>query len=147
MLPDNDGDFVDNPFLSMPSMPIAATKPTARTSPTIVELHALLMQSKDPLFFIARDIPGTSVREWQLVQVAYNDSMVVHPNCLLDGKFLVDFYIQHPDDSKYNAVNQRYWMEYHTMSSLYRADHTSLYHLVKPTSESQQYAHSKGLYP
>ena len=38
-------------------------------------------------------------------------------------------------------------MEYHTASSLYREDHTSSYHLVKPTSESRRYVHSEGLCP
>ena len=39
--------------------------------------------------------------------------MAVHPDCLSDGKFLVDFYILHPDDSNFNAPNQHYWLEYH----------------------------------
>ena len=108
MLPDNNEDFVDELFLSIPSMPVASTKPTSRMPPTIIELHALLMQSKDSLFFIANNIPSTSVSKWQLVQVAYDNSMAIQPNCVFGGRFLVNFYIQHPDNSRYNAVNQRH---------------------------------------
>ena len=116
---DDDDDSVTAPLQIMPFMPRAGEKPDARGPPTITELHALLLQSRDRLFFIANCIPCTSVRKWQLVQVAYTDSIAMHPDCLTDGRFLVDFFILHPDDCRYNAVNQRYWMEYHTESTLY----------------------------
>ena len=70
----------------------------------------------------------------------------MHPNCLTDGQFLADFFILHPDDCRYNAVNQRYWMEYHTKSTLYRPDNTPSYHLVKQKRDSTRYARSKGRY-
>ena len=57
------------------------------------------------------------------------------------------FYINHPDDCRYNAINQHYKMECHTEASLYQVDHTASYYLVKPTSESKRYAQSKGLCP
>ena len=63
MHPDDNKDFVDEPFLSIPSKPVAATKPAACLPPTIIELYALLMYSKDLLLFITNNIPGTSVRK------------------------------------------------------------------------------------
>ena len=89
----------------MPLVSAAGIKLVACGPPTITELCALLLQSRDRLFFIANCIPGTYVRKWQLGQVAYTDSMAVHPDCLKDGQFLANFFIPHPDDCRYNAVN------------------------------------------
>jgi hypothetical protein len=44
--------------------------------------------------------------EWCLVRVAFNDSIGAYPSCLQMGRFLVDFYIMHPADIRYNATNQ-----------------------------------------
>ena len=38
-------------------------------------------------------------------------------------------------------------MEYHPEATLYQLVHISSYHLVKPTSASKRFAHSKDLYP
>ena len=79
--------------------------------PKINELHASLLHSHDRLLFIAHRVPDTSVYEWQLFQIAYEDTMQFHTNCLQYGKFLVDFYIIHPEDKDYYTINQRYWLE------------------------------------
>jgi hypothetical protein len=65
----------------------------------------------DKLFFIAYAI-GEAKREWRLVRVAFNDSIVLHPSALQDGRFLVEFYVSHPADGHYNATNQRFWLQY-----------------------------------
>ena len=44
---DDDDDFMDKPLQIMPLTHAAGTKPAARAPPTIIGLHALLIQSKD----------------------------------------------------------------------------------------------------
>ena len=72
------------------SMPNLKPKHTKRS--TVNKLHAQLTLGRNNLFFV------TMENEWHLVSVAYKDTMSVHPNCLQDGKFLVDFSILHPKD-------------------------------------------------
>ena len=71
-------------------------------------LHAYLLHSRDKLLFIAHRVSDTSVYDWPLVQIAYEDTMQLHPNCLQDGFVLVDFYIMHPEDKDYSAIKQQY---------------------------------------
>jgi hypothetical protein len=75
-----------------------------------------IIASDDKLFFIAHKIGTQDASEWRLVRVALADSLKLHPSCLQDGRFYVDFYILHPADIRYNATNQRYWIHYHTYS-------------------------------
>ena len=85
----------DDPLRPTYLMPVKAA-PGAKAkggAPSISELHADLMCSNEKLFFIATALPGTDAPEWHLVSVAYEDTMSLHPNCLRDGKFLVDYYI------------------------------------------------------
>ena len=49
------------------------------------------------------------MREWHLVRVAFEATLSTHPDGLCDGRFLVDFYILHPEDKSFNAPDQRYW--------------------------------------
>ena len=127
----------------------AAIKPSpnTRSIPIPTELNSLLVASRDKLFFVAYHLPGSEIKEWQLVRVAFAATMEVHPNCIIDGKFLVDFYILHPDDRSYNAPNQRYWIEYHETNLAAHSNHASAYHLVKPGVESETYAASQRLLP
>ena len=146
-----DEDFCETGYARQhePVFAMAASKPTtsALTTPKISELHARLLKSRDCLFFISWTVPSTSTQEWQLIRVAYSDTMSVHPDCIQDGKFLVDFYVLHHDDKAYYAPNQRYWLEYHHQDEPVRMDHRTSYHLVKPSAESELYARRQGLYP
>ena len=81
------------------------------------------------------------------MRIAYDATMKMHPNCVVDGTFLVDFYILHPDDRTYNAPNQRYWLEYHEKDQVQRSNHSSAYHLIKPGAESETYARGCWLQP
>ena len=85
--------------------------------------------------------------EWSLVRVALAESLSLHPNALQDGKFLVDFYICHPGDIYYNAVNQRYWLEYHPILDDNRPNHQATAHLIRPSAQSESYAVAEGLRP
>ena len=115
--------------------------------PKINVLHAYLLHSRDQLFFIYNRVLDTSLYEWKLVQIAYEYTMQFHLNCLQDGMFLVDFYIMHPEDKDYSAINQQYRLEYHRKQDIHHYNHALSYHLLKPKRDSRLYAKSKGLYP
>jgi hypothetical protein len=57
--------------------------------------------------------------------------MALHPSCMQDGKFLVEFLISHPSDKQYNEPNKRYWTEFHQSFGSYKLHEK--YHLVKPS--------------
>jgi hypothetical protein len=87
-----------------PSLPIAS-KPEP-LAPMITTLAPLIISSSDKLFFIAHKIGTADCYEWRLVCVAFQDSVSLYPSCLQDGRFLVKFYMAHPADAGYNAINQ-----------------------------------------
>ena len=104
--PYNEEEVTYNPNYALSK---SVTFTNSNGPPKINSLHASLLHSRDILFFIACRVSDTSVYEWQLVHIAYEDTMQFHPNCLQDGKMLVDFYIMHPEDKDYSAINQQYW--------------------------------------
>ncbi len=75
-------------------------------------LAPLIISSTDKLFFIAHKIDTADCYEWRLVRVAFRDSVSLYPSCLQDGRFLVKFYMAHPTDTHYNAINQRFCLQY-----------------------------------
>ncbi len=79
-------------------------------------------------------------REWRLVWVVLQESMFSYPSCLQDGHCLVEFYICHPADSRYNVINQRFWFQYHTISNLQSPLSLTDTHLVCPSESSDNYA-------
>jgi hypothetical protein len=66
---------------------------------------------------------------------------------LQDGRFLVEFFIPHSDDVRYDAVNKRYWLQYHTIEDIDSPTSSSFTHLLRPSDTSEQYAKRKGLFP
>jgi hypothetical protein len=62
--------------------------------------------------------------------------MLLYPSCLQDGRFLVKFYICHPADSQYNAVNQCFWLQYHMDSKLQSPLSTMETHFIRPSATS-----------
>jgi hypothetical protein len=93
-----------------PSLPIAS-KPEP-LAPKIATLAPLIISSTNKLFFIAHTIGMADCYEWCLVHVAFQNSVLLYPLCLQDGRFLVKFYMAHPADACYNAINQRFWLQY-----------------------------------
>ena len=73
--------------------------------------------------------------------------MSLYPNALVDGKFLVKFFVCRPGDAYYSALNLGYWLEYHPKSPFVRPEHESMAHLICPTSNSEDYAIAEGLVP
>ena len=136
----------------MPSKPhyaLAKSVPLTNSNgpPKVNALRAYLLHRHNRLFCIAHRVSDTSVYEWQLFQIAFEDTMKFHPNCLQDGKKSVGFYIINPEYKDYSAINQRYWLEYHRKQDLHRSYNALSYHLLKPTKDSRLYVKSKGLYP
>jgi len=81
--------------------------------PPLSTLVANIINSSDKLFFVSHSLGNPSARKWRLVRVAFSNSTSLSPSCLQDGRFLVDFYTLHYSDIRYNATNQRYWLQYH----------------------------------
>ena len=116
-------------------------KPEPIPKPTINQVHARLINGRHNLFFVVFE------GEWRPVGVAYKDTMSLHPECLQDCRFLVDFYILHPKYHWFGPPNQRFWLEYHRPGSSAFARQKSSYHLIQPIKESHMYAKSRGLVP
>ena len=128
-----------------PPPPVQA--PPAPKVPLIGPLVANILASKDKLFFISHKIPGSEISEWALVRIDLQLSVKAHPAAVQDGRFLAQFYTCHPADKRYNAINQRYWLEYHPryeLASPARNKHT---HLIRPSADSARYAIAEGLQP
>jgi hypothetical protein len=89
--------------------------------------------------FVSCKFGDNDAREWLLTRVAFMDSMSLYPLCILDGRFLFNFYICHPADWQYNAINQRYWLQLHSISNLASPRSTTKTHLVQPSDTSDSY--------
>jgi hypothetical protein len=71
--------------------------------------------------------------------------MKLHPSCLQDGKFLVQFHIQHFNDDSVNLTDQKFWLEYHSIANSKTL--RSQYHLIPPSSVSSEVAKARNLVP
>jgi hypothetical protein len=118
---------------------------TLTASRPFSQLVADIIKSDDKLFFISYSPPNQTRCEWRLVQIDFPSTMKLHPSCLQDGKFLVQFYIQHFIDSSVNLTDQRFWLEYHSTSNSKTLG--SQYHLIPPTSLSPKVTKARNLVP
>jgi hypothetical protein len=73
--------------------------------------------------------------------------MQSYPSCLNDGRYDVDFYITHPSDFRYNSINQRFWLQYHSKDNLSGLCLSSNTHLIRPSDTSEAYARHHKLLP
>jgi hypothetical protein len=73
--------------------------------------------------------------------------MSSYPSCLQDGCFLLEFFICHPSDLRINAVNQRYWLQYHTLGELQSPLSLTETHLIKPSDTLVHHAQRHKLRP
>jgi hypothetical protein len=110
------------------------------TIPSISTLTTAIIKSSDKLFFISNPIGTNEAREWRLIRIAFQESMSLYPSCLQNGRFLVEFYTCHPSDSWFNAINQRFWLQYHTDSELQSPLPTTETHLDRSSDTSVDYA-------
>jgi hypothetical protein len=124
---------------------LAAPDHSIPTIPAIHLLTAAIISSSDKLIFVS--IGANSSREWCLARLSFNDSVLLYPSCTLDGRFLFDFYICHPSDWRYNAVNQRYWIQYHGREDIACPGLSMDTHLICPSDTSDDYALRHNLRP
>ncbi len=104
-------------------------------------------QTTHRLFFASHSIGANDAPEWCLAQVAFTNSVSIYLLCTLDGWFLFEFYICHPADWRYNAVNQRYWIQYHGQEDITHPTFSTETHLVCPSDTSDNYARCHNLLP
>jgi hypothetical protein len=65
----------------------------------------------------------------------------------LDGGFFFEFYICHPADWRYNAVNQCYWIQFHGREDIIHPSLSTDTHLVHSSKTSDDYAKCHHLLP
>jgi hypothetical protein len=151
----NDGEFqrylADDSLATLPVMatgpPPSAPNHVIPSIPAIHLLTASIIRSIDRLFFVSHSIGSNDAREWRLVRVAFEDSISLYPSCTQDGRFLFEFYICHPSDWRYNAINQRYWLQYHDLSDIQSPHTASETHMIRPSDSSASYATRHKLVP
>ncbi len=142
---DKNGIFPLPALITRPP-PAAPTHPIPAV-PSILLLVTAIVRSTDRQFFISCKFGDNDAREWRLAQVAFLDSMSLYPLCTLDGWFLFKFYICHQADWRYNAINQRYWLQLHSTRDLASLCSTTDTHLVHPTDTSDSYIACHKLMP
>ena len=141
------GDSISRiPVLTTGPPPAAPNHPIPPI-PAIHLLTAAIIRSTDRLFFVSHSIGANDAREWRLARVAFHDSVSIYPSCTLDGRFLFEFYICHPADWRYNAVNQRYWIQFHGREDMLHPSLTTETHLVRPSDTSDDHANRHNLLP
>jgi hypothetical protein len=145
--PDDD-KAIPSPGFYMGPPPSTPTYSAPDIPPANV-LAQRIISSQDRLFFISHAIRSGDIREWRLVCVAFEATMSLYSSCLVDGRYLVDFYIAHPSDSWYNAINKRFWLQYHSRDNIIGPTSLAHTHYIQPsdTSDSEAYAIRHHLLP
>jgi hypothetical protein len=100
------GDSVSTLPVLTTGPPPAAPNHSIPGVPVIHLLTAAIIESMDRLFFVSHNTGANEAWEWHLAWVAFTDSVSIYLSCMLDGGFIFDFYICHPEDWQCNAVNQ-----------------------------------------
>ena len=116
--------------------PPFAPKCTTPTIPPAAILAQQLIKSSDKLVFISNLIGSGDMREWRIVRVAFQASMVSYSSCLVE----VDFYISYPSSSCYNAINKRFWLQYYSQDDIMANSTSANTHLIRPSDSSETYA-------
>jgi hypothetical protein len=73
--------------------------------------------------------------------------MSLYPSCTQDGRYLFKFYICHPSDWHYNAINQCYLLQYHGLDEVATPSPSTDAHLIRPSNTSDSYANRHKLVP
>jgi hypothetical protein len=126
-----------------PSPPLALTDSLLPLS--ITTLAPQIILSTNRLFYIAHKIGATNCNKWRLVWVAFQDSILLYPSALQDGRFLVKFYVVHPSNVWHNATNQQYWLQYSEQNGISNGQLDA--HLITPSDTLEDCAARHNLYP
>jgi hypothetical protein len=73
--------------------------------------------------------------------------MSLYSSCLVDGRYLVDFYLPHPSDFRFNAINKRFWLQYHSHDDILGPTTSAYTHYIRPSNTSEAYANRQKLLP
>ncbi len=65
----------------------------------------------------------------------------------MDGRYLVDFYLPHPSDFRYNAINKWFWLQYHSQEDIIGPTSSAYTRYIWPLETSEAYAHQHQLLP
>ena len=150
----DDDELLDTGDLIIPIPGLYTGPPPSAPScsiPSVPSANSLaqrIITSTDKLFFISHKIGGLvdDVRE-RLVCIAFSATTSSYPSCLNNGKYIVEFFISHPADFRYNAINQRFWLQYHNQLELLGPCSSSDTHLIRPSDTSKAYALRHKLLP
>jgi hypothetical protein len=82
----------------------------------------------------ARKEPGEEGIE-KLSRVDFQRSLQQYPNCLQDGRILMEFFIKHHRDKNLDVCNRRYRLEYHNTNS--QKFLSTDYHILQPSQYSK----------
>ena len=143
-----------NPFIereiSTPATPSDTVRDNVLSLPLAIKTKATivadLVRSEDKLFFVSYAPERNQVRkEWKLAPVNFQKSLQQYPNCLQDGRFLMEFFIEHHRDRNLDICNRRYWLEYHKTNSYKKLSVD--YHILQPSQYSDATATSMELVP
>ncbi len=127
----------------LPAPPALPADP--HVPPSITTLIPQIITSADRLFFVAHKIGLSLSCEWRLVRVAFTESISLYPSALQDGRFLVEFYVPHPQDVRHNAINQQFWLQYCKANSISNGHLDA--HLITPSDTSEDRALRFHLHP
>ena len=122
----------DQPVLYTGPPPSRAVPPLP-SAPPLSLLVAGIINSSDRLFFISHSLGHPTTCVWRLVRVAFSDSTSLSPSCLQDGRFLMEFYTLHHADVRFNASNERYWLQYHSIGDIATPTPSTTTHLIRPS--------------
>jgi hypothetical protein len=142
--PESGNPFIERetPATPKPNPNEIMTLPvTIRSFSTVI---ADILKSEDKLCFISySQMRSQKRKEWKLIRVDLKPSLQQHPRCLQDGRFLVEFFIEHHRDKTLDIRDRRYWLEYHRSNS---KKHIAVdYHIIQPSQFSEKTADAKHL--
>jgi hypothetical protein len=141
----NDDPF--SPPVLYTDPPLSPPKPCASNAlpPLITDLSPQIITSANILFLIAHTIGNAASCKQCLICFVFSDAISLYPFALQDGRFLVKFYVAHPNDVRLNATNEQFWLQYcnHTAPTFGTMDT----HLITPSDTSEKRALYQHLVP
>jgi hypothetical protein len=139
-------DFEEAPNLYH-NLPPSLTILSPSLTPILSLLVANIIATSNCLFFISHSLGSPTTHKWQLVHVAFADSTALSPSWLQARQFLVEFYILHHADVHLNAINQWYWLQYHSMGNISTPSSSTTTHVIRPSDTSEAHAACLHLVP
>jgi hypothetical protein len=129
-----------NNFKEAPNLYHGLPLSLAVLSPPPSLLVASIIASSNCLFFISHSLGNPNTHKWRLVLVAFSDNTTLSPSCLQDKRFLMELYTLHHPDVCFNAINQRCWLQYHSMGNISTPSSSTMMHLIWLSDTSEAHA-------